>query len=243
MASYHLSIKNGKKGKAATHAAYIARQGKHGKNLDKPDLVSLEHGNLPAWANGDPFYFFKMSDTGERINGAAYRELEIALPSELTHEQQQELAREVVKQQIGNKPFLFAIHSPTAALGDVPQDHMHAMWSDRMPDGIERPPEQFFNRYNSAKPELGGCRKDSGGKPPALMKEDIKTRRANFADLQNQTLKKYGHAARVDHRSYRERGIVKEAEKHLGAAAIKKLNEEDKAQIKDRRQKAQQQSA
>lgn len=242
MATYHLSIKNGKKGKAANHAAYIAREGKHGKNLDEPDLVALEHGNLPAWANGDPLYFFKMSDAGERVNGAAYRELEFALPSELTLEQQCELAREFAKQQIGEKPFLLAVHSPTAALGDVQQPHGHAMFSDRTPDGIERTPEKHFSRYNSANPELGGCKKDSGGKAPAILKDELKSRRASFAELQNKFLEKYGHAARVDHRSYRERGIAKDAEKHLGAAAIKKMEETDKVQIKDKR-KSQHQSA
>jgi hypothetical protein len=239
MALMHLSIKNGKKGTAAEHAAYIAREGKHGKNQEKADLVALEHGNLPIWANDDPQYFFKMSDAGERVNGAAFRELVIALPAELTQEQRHELALECVKQQIGNKPFLVAIHSPIAALGDVSHDHMHAMWSDRIPDGIERPPEKFFNRYNSAKPELGGCKKDSGGKAPAILKNELTTRRANCADLQNQYLEKYGHAARVDPRSYRDRGIKKEAEKHLGAAAIKKLSAEEKAKIKCKRQKAQ----
>jgi hypothetical protein len=235
MASYHLTIKNGKKGTAATHAAYIAREGKFGKDQEQPDLVALEHGNLPAWANDDPTYFFKMSDKGERINGAAYRELEIALPAELTREQQMELAREFVKQQIGNKPHLVAIHSPMAALGNTPQDHMHAMWSDRIPDEIERTSELFFKRYNATKPELGGCRKDSGGKAPALMKDDIKARRASYADLQNQHLEKHGHPARVDARSNRERGINKAPEKHLGASAIKKMTDEDKEQIKDKR--------
>ena len=238
MASYHLSIKNGKKGKAALHAAYISREGKHGKNLEQPDLIALEHGNLPAWANDDPLLFFKKSDEGERANGAAYRELEVALPSELTKEQQQELAREFVKQQIGEKPYLLAIHSPTASLGEVAQPHAHAMYSDRLPDDIERTPEQFFKRYNTAKPELGGCKKDSGGKAPSVLKSVLKTRRANFAELQNQILEKYGHPARVDYRSYRDRGIVKDVEKHLGAAAIKEMNAEDKAQIKDKRLKS-----
>ena len=243
MASFHLSINNGKKGTAAEHAAYIARKGSHGKNKEKEDLVALDHGNLPTWAKDDPLYFFRMSDAGERVNGAAFRELVIALPSELTQDQRHELALECVKQQIGNKPFLVAIHSPMAALGDVPQDHLHAMWSDRVPDGIERTPEKFFNRYNSEKPELGGCKKDSGGKAPVIRKNELTTRRANCADLQNQYLEKYGHTARVDPRSYRDRGIKKEAEKHLGAAAIKKMSAEDKAKIKDKRLKAQKKSA
>lgn len=243
MASYHLTINNGKKGTAATHAAYIARQGKHNKNPGQSDLVALEHGNLPTWANGDPIYFFKMADAGERSNGAAYRELEFALPSELTREQQCELAGEFIRQKVGNKPFFLAIHSPTAALGGVAQTHGHGMYSDRMPDGIERPSELHFSRYNSAKPELGGCKKDSGGKDLASMRNVLKTYRADFANLQNQFLAKNGHSARVSHLSNRERGIDKEPERHLGAAAIKKMTDEDKAQIKDKRQKSKKQNA
>ena len=235
MASFHLCIKNGKKGTAAKHATYIAREGKHRNNPEKPDLVALEHGNLPVWANGDPFYFFKMADAGERVNGAAYREFEFALPSELTQEQQCELAREFFKQEVGKKPYLLAIHSPTAAMGKVAQPHGHGVFSDRMPDGIERTPENHFSRFNSAHPELGGCKKDSGGKAPCVQKEKAKVIRANFANLANKYLEKYGHPARVDARSYRDRGINKEPEKHLGAAAIKLMNEEDKEKIKMKR--------
>jgi hypothetical protein len=243
MASFHLSIKSGKRGKASEHAAYIAREGKYGKEEKKEDLVVVEHGNLPEWANGNPSTFWKAADDYERANGAAYKEYELALPSELTNDQQLELAREFVKQQIGVKPFQMAIHAPIAALGAVKQPHAHVMFSDRKPDGIARSPKQLFKRFNPAHPELGGCKKDSGGKDPATLKSDLKTRRANFADLQNQILEKYGHSARVDSRSYRERGIEKEPEKHLGAAAIKQMDEEDKAQIKDRRQKAKKQNA
>ncbi|OGC05598.1 hypothetical protein A3H38_01470 [candidate division WOR-1 bacterium RIFCSPLOWO2_02_FULL_46_20] len=235
MASYHLSIKNGKRGSAANHAAYIARVGKYGACLDTPDLVALEHGNLPEWANGDPLYFFKMSDAGERANGAAYRELEIALPSELTQEQQQELAREFVGQVIGPRPYLLALHSPTAALGGVPQDHMHAMFSDRMPDGIERPPESFFSRFNPIHPELGGCKKSSGGKDRGELKGVLMAIREDFAELQNKHLKKYGHPARVDHRSNRDRGIETDAERHLGSGGIKSMTAQEKERYKENR--------
>jgi len=39
-------------------------------------LVFVQHGNLPAWANGDPAIFWKAADKYERANGAAYREFE-----------------------------------------------------------------------------------------------------------------------------------------------------------------------
>lgn len=235
MASYHLSVKTGKRGSAATHAAYIAREGKFSMNLQEPDLVAMEFGNMPDWALGNPQLFWKMADRYERSNGAAYREFEVALPSELTIEQQRELLDNFISKEIGSKPYQLAIHDPTAGLGGIKQPHGHIMISDRVPDGISRPPEQHFKRFNSAHPEIGGCRKDSGGKDPATLKNDLKTLRANFADLQNQHLEKHGQLARVDARSNHERGIDKEPEKHLGAAAIKRMTDDDKAKIKDKR--------
>lgn len=235
MASFHFSIKSGKKGKAANHAAYIAREGRHGGNLQEPDLVAMEYGNMPDWANGNPSLFWKMADKHERANGAAYREFELALPAELTLEQQRELLDEFIEQEVGSKPYQLAIHAPTAALEDVKQTHSHIMISDRVPDGMNRPPEQHFKRFNPVHPEIGGCKKDSGGKAPCVLKENVRTIRSKFAELQNKVLEKYGHSARVDARSNRERGIDKEPEKHLGAAAIKQMAEEDKTQIKDKR--------
>lgn len=243
MASYHLTIKNGKRGSAANHAEYIARVGKFGKSLDTPDLVALEHHNLPDWANDDPFSFFKASDKGERVNGAAYRELEIALPSELTHEQQQALGREFIQQVIGEKPCLLAFHSPTAALGDVPQDHLHAMFSDRIPDHILRAPEQHFMRYNANHPERGGCKKSSGGKLPHELSGELFEMRKKFAELQNQHLEKHGHETRVSHLSNRDRGIETKPERHLGSGSIKKMTPEEKTQYRANRQNQQSASA
>lgn len=236
MATFHFTIKSGKRGKAATHAAYIARQGKHGKDGKQEDLVFVQHGNLPAWANGDPTVFWKAADAHERANGAAYREFEVALPTELTHEQNIELVQEFVQQAVGNKTFQVAIHEPNAAIGGVAQPHVHAMLSDRVQDEIRRKPEQHFKRFNAKHPELGGCKKDSGGNEPVVLKQKVSSLRESWANLQNAHLAKHGHAARVDHRSNRERGIEKETEKHLGAAAIKNMAPEDKAKINEKRQ-------
>lgn len=231
MATFHFTIKSGKRGKAATHAAYIARQGKHGKDGKKEDLVLVQHGNLPAWANGDPTAFWKAADTHERANGATYREFEVALPTELTHEQNIELMQDFIQQAIGPKTFQVAIHEPTAAIGGVVQPHMHAMFSDRMPDEVQRLPEQHFKRFNAKHPEQGGCKKDSGGNEPVALKQKVCSLRESWANLQNAHLAKHGHATRVDHRSNQDRSIEKETERHLGAAAIKKMNDKDKEKI------------
>lgn len=159
MASFHHCLKSGKKGTAANHAAYITRQGKHSQ---REDLICSGHGNMPAWAKDNPSAFWKTGDKHERANGAVYREHEIALPAELTREQQKELVVEFIQVMVGSKPYEYAIHAPNSSIDGSTNTHVHLMFSDRMQDGIERSPEQTFSRYNAKQPERGGCKKDSG---------------------------------------------------------------------------------
>ncbi len=235
MASYHLSIKSGKRGKASSHAAYIAREGKHGRAEKREDLIATEHGNLPDWANGNPSLFWNMADENERKNGAAYRELEVALPAELKPEQQVALLQEFVKAELPGKPYQLAIHEPIAALGKVKQPHAHIMFSDRKPDGIERTPSQHFKRYNPTNPAQGGCKKDSGGREPGVLKNELVSRRESWANLQNRFLEANGHAVRVDHRSNKDRGIQAPPERHLGHVGIKKMTPDAKERHQARR--------
>ena len=236
MASFHICVKSGKRGNAAEHAAYIAREGKHTKKGERSDLVAVEHGNLPAWANGSTQEFWKAADRYERLNGATYRELEVALPNELTNSQNLELVKEFVKSEIGDKPFQLAIHMPNAALGNVDQPHAHIMLSDRMPDGIQRTPDQHFKRFNRNEPEKGGCQKDSGGKDKTKLKTEVVRLREHWAELQNEHLQKNGKAARVDHRSNKDRGIAVVPERHLGQAGVRVLTDDEKEAIKKNRE-------
>ena len=226
MSHFHKSVKTGKPGQALEHARYIARESKYGKNRD--DLILKAHGNLPEWAHDDPYTFWKTADKNERTNGATYREFEVALPSELTTDQQNELVNELIKTSVGQKPYQYAIHSPEAALGKVPQPHAHIMFSDRLPDGIYRSPEQHFKRYNPNDPELGGCKKDSGGKDRAKLREDLIASRESWAKIQNIALEKYGHTTRVDHRSNTDRGIKQPPRKYISYADIKEMDAESK---------------
>ncbi len=91
MATYHLSVKFGGKGQAANHADYIERKEKY---RDRQDLEYSAHGNMPEWARDNPSHFWQAADQFERANGSTYRELEIALPRELTPEQRLELVQE-----------------------------------------------------------------------------------------------------------------------------------------------------
>lgn len=222
MATYHLSAKVGSKGKGCAHSNYIEREGKNAKHQD---LEHAENGNLPDWANGKSSTFWKAADDQERENGSVYRELEIALPRELTPAQRLELVRDFIGQEIGDKhAYSFAIHCPKAALDPAKgeQPHAHIMYSERLLDGIDRPKEQYFKRYNSKNPERGGLKKDIP-KDMLEKKQQLRDLRERWADLQNQHLARRGHSAQVDHRTLEAQGIERDPAKHLphlGVAAI-----------------------
>jgi MobA/MobL family len=232
MPTYHLCIKSGKKGKARNHSVYITRDGKFNTPDKRSDLITTQHGNLPEWAGNDPKRFWKAADIGERANGSAYRELEIALPSELPSDENLKLVKAFVEIAIPGKPFEFAIHAPMASIGKVSQPHAHVMFQDRIDDGIDRSPEQYFKRFNPAHPELGGAKKSSGGKNSQAMKTDLIELRELWANMQNEKLAQHNIEARVDHRSNKERGIEKKPERHLGFCGVNKLCDDERKHIK-----------
>jgi hypothetical protein len=223
MATYHLSARIGQKGKAQAHAAYIAREGKYSGSNRYEDLEAKAYGNMPKWAEHNPAEFWKAADENERANGSTYRELEIALPRELTPQQRLDLVKDFIAQELGEKhAYQFAIHTPKAALEKGEQPHAHIMYSERIRDGIERDPEQYFKRYNAKNPEKGGAKKFSGGKSANELKAELLEQRERWATLQNLHLEKHGHSERVDHRSLKDQGIIeREAEKHLGGLGVR----------------------
>jgi hypothetical protein len=231
MASYHCTVKVGGKGKAAAHGAYISREGKYSGRNRYEDLEATGYGNMPKWAEHNPQHFWNAADEYERANGATYREIEVALPRELTAEQRRELVEDFIKQEIGeNHAYQWAIHTPKAALEKGEQPHAHIMYSERTIDGIDRDPDQYFKRYNGKSPEKGGCKKDSAGTD-----ERLQATRQRWANVQNTHLERHGHDARVDHRSLKDQGIDREPEKHLGGLGVRKTNQNDISALLERR--------
>lgn len=219
MAIPHLHVKVGSSGKASAHAAYITRTGRYANRLNRGEkLEATESGNMPAWATDNTKAFWDASDSYERKNGSTYREMEIALPRELTTEQRVELVRDFVRQEIGDRhAYQWAIHNPKAVDGQE-QPHVHIMFSERQCDGIERGPEQYFKRYNSKNPDKGGARKGYGpnaGKTltPAERAAELKDLRNRWELLCNQYLERAGIDERINMKSYAERNIDLEPEK------------------------------
>lgn len=234
MASSHFRINSGGKGSAADHVAYTLRKGRF---RSRGDLIACESGNLPDWSGGDPVVFFVAADKNERSNGATYREAVFALPNELSLDKQIEIVAKFVAEFIGPRPYVWAIHAPDAALGGCPNVHAHVMYSDRLPDGIARSPEQTFRRFNRNDPAAGGCRKASGGREPLQLRDELIGMRRKCAAIQNEALESEGHTARVDHRSLRERGIARAPEKRLGPAGVKHLSSEARAFFNEERER------
>ena len=251
MASYHCTVKSDSRTSGAAHADYINREGKYRaiendreKYQKYEDLVYKRSGNMPECAKEDPREFWKVADEFERANGRPYTEIEIALPNELTREQQIELVEELIKEQIGeNHAYSYAIHSKPATLEPGKKNtHAHIMFSERKLDGIERDRQQYFKRGNSKHPERGGNMKDREKWHPKEKPLEIAK---DWAALENKYLERHGHEARVDHRSLEdqkiaaiERGDVEKAkelnrepERHLGPKVAEKLKREIKAEM------------
>ena len=235
MASYHLSVKIGGKGNAFPHADYISREGKYARGKDS-DLEHKESGNMPAWAVHKPSEFWKAADSFELANGCTYREIEIALPRELKPEQRLELVRDFVQQEIGDRhTYQFAIHNPKAAIDGGEQPHAHIMFSERLNDGIDRGPQQYFKRANSKAPELGGAKKARFGETQTERKGYLVAQRERWAGLQNQYLERHQHSERVDARSLKAQGVEREPERHLGAGQVRKFDTDQLQAVIERR--------
>lgn len=213
MATAHLSVKTGAVGKGTPHAEYISRTGKYEKKLEQGEtLEATESGNMPAWAENNPLAFWRAADLYERKNGTVYREHEISLPRELSKEHRIQLVREWVQKELGDRhAYTWAIHNKTALDGKE-QPHVHLMFSERINDGIQRDPEQYFKRYNPKFPERGGAKKHRTGETPTERKAALVELRDRWEKMHNDHVRRNGIGiskldarSKISMKSYKER--------------------------------------
>lgn len=194
----------GVKGKAKPHYQYIMALGKYAKKVDEVEYST--NGNMPDWAKDNPSELWECSDLFERKNGSTYREHVAGLPRELNKEQRLALVKEWIRQEIGDKPYTVAIHNTTASDGGE-QPHFHLMFCERMQDGIERTPQQFFKRYDSKQPNRGGAKKDNTGIPSWQRDLILIEQRQRWADMANRHLVEAGFEPSVDVRNWKDKGL------------------------------------
>lgn len=222
MAIYHCSVKLVKRsaGRSATAAAayrsgdrivdqrtreihdYTRRSGVESTELVFPDHVTTRPDREKLWNTAET------SET--RKNAQVAREVEIALPDELTADQRRELAVDFARQIAGryNVAADVCIHKPGRE-GDQRNHHAHILLTTRKiePDGKLGEKTRILDDRKTG---------------PA----EIQKIRETWAQVCNASLEKYGHAERIDHRSLREQGEERPATKHQGPAvtAIERKN-------------------
>lgn len=195
MATYHLSLKNGKVGTAEQHADYILREGRYSGGKRAEELV-YKDANLPRWAMSASA-FFACADRYERANGRAYTEFEIALPNELTHKENEKLVNDFITTHIGNnKVWAYAIHSKPATFDESQEQiHAHIMICERIVDdemAKAKSPSKFFKRYNAKNPKNGGYQKDRRFSGYTESKDNLKLIRQSWEDMINAEYKTHG---------------------------------------------------
>ena len=250
MAIYALSIKHKAKGQGASavaHAQYIAREGKYAERKEakahaeyltregkherrKDELEKTWSGNMPKWAKS-PGEFWDAADTYERANGRVYSEVVIALPRELSREKREEVVKEFIDKEIGERfTYTVAIHNPRAMDGGE-QPHAHVMFSIRERDGIERPKELYFKRANPENPEKGGAKKSREWSKDERNNDRVNEIRASWEVIANKALEKEGHTARIDRRTLKEQGIDREPEPKMGPAVTQRLKRGQETEV------------
>ncbi len=223
MAIYHANI-SVVKTSASAKSDYITRQKKYSKKA-KEDLLFCESKNLPSWAK-DERDFWKTCDEGEK-RGTKGRELKIALPNELTQEQQIELAKEIAHEILGDShAYTMAIHENVGSLSGEKNPHVHILFCEREIDKTREEPtrEDYFKR--------AGKRKDGtfyGGykKSEKIVKTDrtkwLHEVREKVEQVTNKSLERHGHDERVSCKTLKEQGIEREPQVHLGNKNIATL--------------------
>ena len=215
MAVYHLKVSVGSRSggqSARAKSDYIEREGRY--EQDREELEHRESENMPEWAEDDPRSYWVAADEYERANGRVYREVQFALPKELSEGQRRELASGFAKRLTEEEqlPYTLAVHRGGL---DGENPHAHLMFSERANDGIKRPAEQWFKRYNRSDPEKGGARKSRAGSARDWMD---KTREA-WEKAANEALEQAGYGEQIDRRSLAERRDEAERSGDLELAA------------------------
>ena len=194
MAIVHVAFKSSSQAPpAAAHAQYIARDGQYER---RGGLEMVESGNMPEFAQADPFAFWAAADAHERANGRTYTEIQLALPRELGKADREQLAREATRELMGERfAYTMAIHVPLAK-DNIDQPHMHLMFSERAVDAATRglAEERFFKRNGAKKDPSWNDR----NKPNEV--------RERWVALMNGAMEKAGIEQGLDARSWAEQG-------------------------------------
>ena len=234
MASYHLSVKPISRASGRSAVASAAyRSGERLMNErdgvvhDYTHRLDVVHAEicLPGPAAGSPAegrggiersMLWNAAEAAEpRKDARTAREVEIALPAELSGDARLELAvgfaRELAERY--GVAVDVAIHAPHA-WGDQRNHHAHLLMTTRRVEGMEEGGGVKLGEKSDL--ELSDTKRKARGLGRAA--EEIESIRGLWAGLQNRALERAQEAARVDHRSFERQGLAVRPTQHLGPA-------------------------
>lgn len=211
MAIFHFSAKVVSRGKgqsSVAKAAYNSRaqltNERTGEAHDYTRAEGLVFSGIfapkdaPDWVHDRERLWSEVEATEKRKDAQLAREVEIALPHELTDEQRRQLITDFTRENFVRQGMVadVAIHAPDRE-GDTRNHHAHILLTMREigPDGFG----PKMRKLNS--------------------KAQLQEWRQNWERTANRYLERYGHEARIDHRSLTDQGIDREPTEHLGPAA------------------------
>ena len=225
MAIYHFSAKvigRGTGSSAVASAAYRSASRLHEERLDRHHDFSNKTGVVHSEVmlpDGAPEHLrnrqvlWNEVEAGEKRRDAQLaREVEFAIPRELTREQGIALAREFVAKEF-------------VSCGMVADLNVH--W-DIGSDGQAKPHAHVMLTMREVGSEGFGA-KVRDWNATAL----LQTWRANWASHVNDRLQALGLDARIDHRSYEAQGIGLEPQHKIGAAGSRRLERREDAERAD----------
>lgn len=193
-------------------AAYRLGERLHDREIDQTHDYRRRHGvegsiilapqDAPAWAMEAEPLWNEASAAEKRINSTLAREAELALPASVPAEAREAITRAFAQELVDRYGVAVtaAIHGPGQG-GDERNHHAHILFTTRSigPEGI------------GAKTRILDSRKTGP--------QEVAYLRGFACELINAALEDAGSDERVDHRSYRDRGIEQEPTEHLGPQA------------------------
>ena len=218
MASFHLcvhpNVSRGKGQSLVRTAAYNARA----RLVDERTGETWDYGrkggllaeaiyapkDAPDWSRDLMRLVNEIERSERRGDAQLAMNLDIALPHELTLEQNRRLMGDFVREEFSRHGYVahFAIHAPDYE-GDERNIHAHVLVGLRKlgPDGFAKTKTEQQDRYRNRA-------------------EYVEQLREKWERLGNRHLERAGHAPSLDRRSLRERGIDREPEQHRGPKII-----------------------
>ena len=236
MAIYHCSIKiisRGRGKSAVAAAAYRAGEkitnefdGETHDYTRKGGVVHTEillPAHAPAAFSDRAVLWNAVEETEKAKNAQLAREIELALPQELTREQNISLVREYVKRHFVAAGMCADICVHDKSDGNP---HAHVMLTMRPIEqdgawGAKQKKEYVLDRDGNKIYDRKKRQYKCKSVPATDWNEQSKAEewRAAWAQFCNQALEQNGHAERIDHRSYERQGIDQIPTVHLGVAA------------------------